>query len=64
MGYAWGMAPTIQPTEYTTDSSNVESLGHLYQGVRDLSGATILGDGTLALILDIPTLLRGVRQAA
>jgi two-component system chemotaxis sensor kinase CheA len=42
----------------------IKSLGRMYQGVRGLSGATILGNGTLALILDIPTLLRSVQMAA
>ena len=42
----------------------IKSLGRMYQGVRGLSGATILGDGTLALIVDVPALLRSVRLAA
>lgn len=42
----------------------IKSLGRMYQAVRGLSGATILGDGTLALIVDIPALLRSVQMAA
>jgi two-component system, chemotaxis family, sensor kinase CheA len=42
----------------------IKSLGRMYQNVRGLSGATILGDGTLALIVDVPALLRSVQQAA
>ena len=42
----------------------IKSLGRMYQSVRGLSGATILGDGTLALILDVPALLRSVQRAA
>lgn len=42
----------------------IKSLGRMYQGVRGLSGATILGDGTLALIVDVPALLRNVQEAA
>jgi two-component system, chemotaxis family, sensor kinase CheA len=42
----------------------IKSLGRMYQHVRGLSGATILGDGTLALIVDVPALLRTVQQAA
>jgi len=42
----------------------IKSLGRMYQDVRGLSGATILGDGTLALILDVPALLRSVEQTA
>jgi two-component system chemotaxis sensor kinase CheA len=36
----------------------VKPLGRLYQTTRIISGATILGDGTIALILDLPELLR------
>ena len=35
----------------------VKGLGEILAGVRGLSGATILGDGRLALILDVPDLL-------
>jgi two-component system, chemotaxis family, sensor kinase CheA len=42
----------------------IKSLGRMYQNVRGVSGATILGDGTLALIVDVPALLRSVQQAA
>jgi len=42
----------------------IKSLGRMYQDVRGLSGATILGDGTLALIVDVPALLRSVQEAA
>ncbi len=34
----------------------IKSLGKVYQGVEGLSGATILGDGAVALILDLPRL--------
>ncbi len=40
----------------------LKSLGRFYQGVEGVSGATILGDGTVALILDIPQLIRMVEQ--
>jgi two-component system chemotaxis sensor kinase CheA len=30
----------------------------MYHDAQGLSGATILGDGTLALIVDVPALLR------
>lgn len=40
----------------------LKSLGKYYQGVEGISGATILGDGTVALILDIPELIRMVKQ--
>jgi len=37
----------------------IKSLGKLYQGIDGLSGATILGDGRVALILDAPRILDG-----
>lgn len=38
----------------------IKSLGKLYRDVQGISGATILGDGTVALILDPAMLVRGV----
>jgi two-component system chemotaxis sensor kinase CheA len=38
----------------------IKSLGKIYQNVVGLSGATILGDGTVALILDVSSLTRMV----
>jgi len=38
----------------------IKSLGKMYHDVRGVSGATILGDGTVALILDMPVLLQTV----
>lgn len=35
----------------------IKSLGKVYQDVRGISGATIKGDGSMALILDIATLV-------
>ncbi|MBN2524927.1 MAG: chemotaxis protein CheA [Deltaproteobacteria bacterium] len=34
----------------------IKSLGHLYRNVQGVSGATIMGDGNVALIVDIPSL--------
>jgi two-component system chemotaxis sensor kinase CheA len=34
----------------------IKNLGRYYHGAEGLSGATILGDGTVALILDVPKL--------
>lgn len=39
----------------------IKPLGRLYRDITIISGATILGDGTLALILDLPELLRNSR---
>ena len=36
----------------------IKSLGRMYRDVRGISGATILGDGTVALILDMGVLLQ------
>jgi len=36
----------------------IKSLGRMYRDVRGISGATILGDGTVALILDMGLLLQ------
>jgi len=36
----------------------IKNLGRYYHGVKGISGATILGDGTVALILDVPRLVR------
>ena len=36
----------------------IKSLEHNYQRVQGVSGATILGDGTVALIVDIPGIVR------
>ncbi len=40
----------------------LKSLGKFYQDVEGVSGATILGNGTVALILDIPNLVRLAEQ--
>jgi two-component system chemotaxis sensor kinase CheA len=36
----------------------IKNLGRVYQNVKGLSGATILGDGTVALILDVSQLVK------
>jgi two-component system chemotaxis sensor kinase CheA len=38
----------------------IKSLGRAYRDVDGISGATILGDGSVALILDVPQLLQSV----
>ena len=37
----------------------IKSLGRVYRSVAGISGATLLGDGTVALILDAPQLIQG-----
>jgi len=38
----------------------IKSLGRAYKDTEGISGATILGDGSVALILDIPQLVQAV----
>ncbi len=38
----------------------LKSLGAVYKDIKGVSGATILGDGTVALILDVPQLVKTV----
>ena len=42
----------------------IKSLGRAYKNVEGISGATILGDGSVALILDIPQLVQSVESEA
>ncbi len=41
----------------------IKSLGRFYRAVEGVSGATILGDGTVALILDIPKLVKSAETS-
>ncbi|POR05678.1 hypothetical protein AU468_00450 [Alkalispirochaeta sphaeroplastigenens] len=41
----------------------IKNLGHLYRSIEAVSGATILGDGTVALILDIQRLSGQISHA-
>lgn len=42
----------------------IKSLGRAFKHVDSMSGATILGDGSVALILDIPQLVRSVEEVS
>jgi two-component system chemotaxis sensor kinase CheA len=42
----------------------IESLGRMFRNVNGLSGATILGDGRVALIVDLPALIPTASAAA
>jgi len=42
----------------------IKTLGHMYKGIQGLSGATILGDGRVALIVDVSALIRSTSTAA
>jgi two-component system chemotaxis sensor kinase CheA len=39
----------------------IKSMGKMFRSVKGLSGATILGDGSVALIVDLPALIPAVR---
>jgi two-component system, chemotaxis family, sensor kinase CheA len=39
----------------------IKTMNTLYKSVEEISGATILGDGTVALILDVHKLLNGIQ---
>ena len=39
----------------------IKTMNALYKNVQEISGATILGDGTVALILDVPKLLNELK---
>ncbi len=41
----------------------IKSLGRMYQQVEGMSGATILGDGSVALILDVPAIMKAAEEA-
>ena len=40
----------------------IKNIGKIFEDVEEVSGATIKGDGTMALIIDIPSLLRNVQR--
>jgi two-component system chemotaxis sensor kinase CheA len=42
----------------------VKSLESNYRRIRGISGATILGDGRVALIIDVGGIARGLAEAA
>ena len=40
----------------------IKSLGKVYRNIEGISGASILGDGTVALIMDVPVIMRKVEN--
>jgi two-component system chemotaxis sensor kinase CheA len=42
----------------------VKPLGRALRGIPGIAGSTVLGDGRVGLIIDVPSLLRGVMQAS
>ncbi|KJU87376.1 CheW-like protein domain protein [Candidatus Magnetobacterium bavaricum] len=41
----------------------IKTLGRVYKDVEGISGATILGDGTVAMILDVPGIIKTVKNS-
>jgi two-component system chemotaxis sensor kinase CheA len=41
----------------------IKPLGKMFQGIAGIAGSTILGDGRVGLIIDVPGLLKGVMQS-
>ena len=55
---------TMANTEASARSSDfIKNLGRMYRDVEGISGATILGDGTVALIIDVPRLVETATAA-
>ena len=42
----------------------IKSLGRAYKNLDGISGATTLGDGSIALIVDVPQLVHAVEKKA
>lgn len=40
----------------------LKSLGKFYNGMNEVSGATIMGDGTVAMVLDVPILVKEIQR--
>jgi len=42
----------------------IKPLGKMFRGISGIAGSTILGDGRVGLILDVPSLLQGMMQSS
>lgn len=42
----------------------IKPLGKIFRGISGIAGSTILGDGRVGLIIDVPGLLQGMMQAS
>ena len=58
VGYQGGHAGIVVDTLYGEHQAVIKPLGNLFQNVPGISGSTILGDGRIALVLDVPGLYR------
>jgi two-component system chemotaxis sensor kinase CheA len=59
VGYQGGHAGIVVDTLYGEHQAVIKPLGDLFQDPPWISGSTILGDGRIALVLDVPGLYRG-----
>ncbi|MBV6343308.1 chemotaxis protein CheW, partial [Candidatus Magnetobacterium casense] len=63
---------TLCPAYWTTTMLSLrlllplelKTLGKVYKDVEGIAGATILGDGTVAMILDVPGIIKAVQNSA
>jgi two-component system chemotaxis sensor kinase CheA len=58
VGYQGGHAGMVVDTLYGEHQTVIKPLGNLFQNLPGISGSTILGDGRIALVLDVPGLYR------
>ena len=56
VGYQGGRAGLAADELLGEQQAVIKPLGRLFQGIRGVSGSTILGNGRVALILDVPAL--------
>ena len=42
----------------------IKPLGKMFRGISGIAGSTILGDGRVGLIIDVPSLLQGMMQSS
>jgi two-component system chemotaxis sensor kinase CheA len=59
-GVDGGRVGVVVDTVIGEHQTVIKSLSRVYKDVEGISGATIKGDGTMALILDVPKLFRAV----
>lgn len=58
--YDGGRAGLVVDALYGESQTVIKPLGKLFQGVAGVSGSAIMSDGRVALILDVPALLRKI----
>jgi two-component system, chemotaxis family, sensor kinase CheA len=60
--YDGGSAGIVVDNLYGESQTVIKPLGKLFKGLQGISGSAVMGNGRVALILDIPALLRHGRQ--